>query len=508
MAIATQQPTSSGVTAPTVTTAPSETRNPATIISTASRWTRRGDGIADIVYSDGSRWDILPGSPNGGFESKIHGNALNTNKGYTKTIDYNGDGKRDLVVGTPGGNWRVLQSTGSDFTDIDTGVATNNVEDYYSVADYDGDGLEDLVFLGLGNAVWGHRNTGGGFAAAAEISQLEPDESFGVLGGIATSGVKAGGAPDFDGDLKADFLYRYTKTTTPNCMGEPGCFEIPYDTNYWGVKISGSGASGAIVEADDFGDPLLGDFNGDGLTDIAFRKITPAAWHIFFGNGFGFSVTITTVGLGAGAFPFDYDADGMTDLMYSTGSTWYVIRSDGNTFETQVNTGITSGADDTVFRIADNNGDGLTDLIYVDTGPKRWKTMQRSGTRRDLVSKITDGLGNYAEPTYAVPTDSNVYAAGTGAAFPNFDYIGPKTLVKRYKSNNGIGGINTVNYFYKGWKVNVHGLGALGFSEVRESLPNSLVAARYFNQSPPNDRHGHALNARGARGWQRQDGNS
>ena len=31
----------------------------------------------------------------------------------------------------------------------------------------------------------------------------------------------------------------------------------------------------------------------------------------------------------------------------------------------------------------------------------------------------------------------------------------------------------------------MQGLGALGFSEIRESLPNNLVAARHFNQSHP-----------------------
>jgi Tfp pilus tip-associated adhesin PilY1 len=59
-------------------------------------------------------------------------------------IDYNGDGRADLLFRS-GANWNVLQSTGSGFTNVSTGLTTSDMQNP-SVLDLDGDGLSDVVY--------------------------------------------------------------------------------------------------------------------------------------------------------------------------------------------------------------------------------------------------------------------------------------------------------------------------------------------------------------------------
>src|SRR5690606_3681694 len=95
-------------------------------------------------------------------------------KQYAQTIDYNGDGQRDLLVDNDAAsNWTILaykQSTSiapkcepfpdhhvctehevtSAHTSVDIGLPATGLEGGAIVADYDGDGLEDIVFVSNG----------------------------------------------------------------------------------------------------------------------------------------------------------------------------------------------------------------------------------------------------------------------------------------------------------------------------------------------------------------------
>lgn len=77
-----------------------------------------GDGIADLVYPDttSTDWNVMFGKPSGGFTSPVDTGiplwgAANYFQ-YTLAMDYNGDGRMDLMVPIPSG-WEVLVATGN-----------------------------------------------------------------------------------------------------------------------------------------------------------------------------------------------------------------------------------------------------------------------------------------------------------------------------------------------------------------------------------------------------------
>jgi hypothetical protein len=80
--------------------------------------------------------------------------------------------------------------------------------------------------------------------------------------------------------------------------------------------------------------PVPGDYDGDGKTDIAIYDTSAGAWWIIPSSGPG----AYGVGWGGTAFkpvPGDYDGDRKTDIAIYQSSTgvWWIIRSsDGSTY--------------------------------------------------------------------------------------------------------------------------------------------------------------------------------
>ena len=80
-------------------------------------------------------------------------------------LEYDGDGRRDLVTAGPSGSpyWFVYRSTGAGFaTGLNTGLSTA-IAPALLVLDPDGDGLSDLGYFKNG-ALYYLPNTGSGFA--------------------------------------------------------------------------------------------------------------------------------------------------------------------------------------------------------------------------------------------------------------------------------------------------------------------------------------------------------
>ncbi len=71
-------------------------------------------------------------------------------------LDYNGDGKQDILtpIDNLSGNWQVILSDGNQIHDhrIDTGIPFYNRHSGSTLLDYTGDGLPDLLTIGLDNS--------------------------------------------------------------------------------------------------------------------------------------------------------------------------------------------------------------------------------------------------------------------------------------------------------------------------------------------------------------------
>ncbi len=142
-------------------------------------------------------------------------------------------------------------------------------------------------------------------------------------------------------------------------------------TGAWQLARSNGKSFGTPVNwLDDFGKgtiPLVGDFNGDQLLDVA--TIAPdGTWRVCLSRGAGFSAPrIWLQAFGAGAAPLigDFNGDGLTDIAANVSGNVSVALSNGTQFLPQPSW--TAAVDTTeLLTSADVNGDGLTDIMRYD----------------------------------------------------------------------------------------------------------------------------------------------
>ncbi len=130
--------------------------------------------------------------------------------------------------------------------------------------------------------------------------------------------------------------------------------------------------------------PRVGDFNGDGKDDIAVRNENNGAWqvltstgHSFLPSRFGrwnpdFSWTSVLVG--------DFNGDGMDDLVgrRSSDYAWVVSTSTGTRFNGNLWAFLSI---DQFGTVGDFNGDGKDDVAVRNAVNGSWRVLQSTGTR-------------------------------------------------------------------------------------------------------------------------------
>ncbi|MFZ3183312.1 MAG: FG-GAP-like repeat-containing protein [Pseudomonas sp.] len=138
--------------------------------------------------------------------------------------------------------------------------------------------------------------------------------------------------------------------------------------------------------------------------------------------------------------------------------------------------------------VGDFNGDGQDDLLLVDQkgGEYVWHAYTQLRKRPELLSSITDSLGNQTQVSYGSITDPALYQGGAAVAFPEMNWRGPRDLVSSLKRSNGVGGLTESLYEYRDAKVNVLGRGFLGFATQMTKEPaRQRVLTRKFKQQFP-----------------------
>jgi hypothetical protein len=206
--------------------------------------------------------------------------------------DYDGDGRGDLAVWRAGeGRWRVLQSS-SNYTDyLDIPIA--GPDGLPMPADYDGDGRTDVGVWQSAKGLWSVKTSTTSFADGFSI-QMENGGDTPVTG-------------DYDGDGRADLA-----------MWRPA-------TGLWSIRLSHMNYAAShvlsfqLARGSGTDEPVSGDFDGDGASDIAIWRKASGGWQILFSDG-GFSATTSRVvaisqsARGDRPVPGDYDGDGKTDV--------------------------------------------------------------------------------------------------------------------------------------------------------------------------------------------------
>lgn len=289
-------------------------------------------------------------------------------------------------------------------------------------ADFNGDGITDLVNLqsdGTSNNWIALGKTDGTFDYRLPV----PGLTKGYWGNFNNSSQLPG---DFNGDGFTDLVNLQSDGTTNNWISfsnGDGTFDfrlpVPGLTKgYWG-NVNNSRQ-------------LTGDFNGDGLTDIANLQSdgTTNNW-VAFSNGDGtFDFRLPVPGLTKGYWGSvnnssqltgDFNGDGLTDIVNlqsdGTSNNWLALSNGDGTFDFRLPvSGLTKGYWGSVHNstqlTGDFNGDGLTDIVNLqsDGVTNNWLALSRGDGTFDYrlpVEGLTKGYWDNANNASQLAADIN-----------------------------------------------------------------------------------------------------
>jgi RHS repeat-associated protein len=406
----------------------------------------------------------------GGYNTPIDTGIASTGSGNAIPIDHNSDGKMELLVPYSGGTWWLLTISDSGVGSIsNTGAAALSTGIDTRALDYDGDGRQDLVWGEFNTTPWEggevirwrkRSSSGPGFDPAVDVvgPTVANEWMFGNLFGDWAQKTPRR-TPDFNGDGRGDLVYRYKTRSGPQLIQK----------QFFVVLCPGAAAC-LSQELTVGGAPYFGDLNGDGLSDLIYLD-QYGIYRYRFSTGTSFTGEGST-GLNSSygwIVIFDWDNDGFDDVLgwHTSSQTWHVARSTGEALLAPVSTGIVS-SDPAATVVTDLNGDRLPDLAYRGSGNTwRYRAHTASFEYPDVLETATDGFGVAATFAYRPITQSSVYTKGTGATFPVIDSQRPLWVVSTLTATDGTGNNSTFTlaHTYEAARDHLRGRGFLGFEK-------------------------------------------
>ncbi|MDZ7958378.1 MAG: VCBS repeat-containing protein [Aulosira sp. DedQUE10] len=263
----------------------------------------------------------------------------------SKIGDFNGDGKTDLLLRdqATGTNQLVLMNG----VDAPTVIALDNIDPAWTplIGDFNGDRKTDIF--------WRNPQTGENAIWLIDGSQPNAVTSATILEAVDATWTPT--MVDFDGNGKTDIFWR-------NTAGE---------NSAW--FMDGTQASKQALESlDSNWNFSVGDFNGDYKTDLLWRNVQTgenAVWvtnsllpnNIFFSTG-----ALKTLDSNWTSSIGDFNGDGKTDVFWHNNATgdntsWLM---DSTTVTTETFLSATPTTSKASF--GDFNGDGKTDIYWRD----------------------------------------------------------------------------------------------------------------------------------------------
>ncbi len=463
-----------------------------------------GDGMYDLAWSSSATsgsgdWMIRVSNGNM-FQSAVNTGIDNDGYEHAVVIDYNHDGKDDILVPCSGQTtWCVMEGTGpTGFSaPANTGAPLSSDPGDANAIDLNADGRDDLVWaenLGTANAriYWRARLPGTGFEPNDPGTGLPPLLYQGnsnpelYLASFFGNAINQSRHNRFDmnGDGFEDYALHFVQTVFVGPVPT-----ITFTTEFrsaQGVGL-GSGSGANIAHA------LALDMNGDGYSDLAYAG---SGGVLAYQKSSGQNLLAAETGPAIGnydmyeAVAIDWDSDGLEDILvpHNSNNELHYLRSTGEGFEAGDPTGIAL-ANLQYLRSTDINGDGLSDLIFLTgTSDGTLKQVRHAGTgiKPDLLVSAADGHGNSIAFDHEPITKSGLYVRHTNASFPDQDYEGPVYVVERATISDGLGGTYNLDYAYEGLTRNVLGRSLMGFAErtITDSRNGVEVVEQYRRDFP------------------------
>ncbi|WP_372627984.1 toxin TcdB middle/N-terminal domain-containing protein, partial [Arsukibacterium sp.] len=498
-----------------------------------------GDGFVDMVYPRNGAWYARLGGLNAtwtencytieGFEDCHSTSALSSfsaevllstfgvaNKDYLQTIDYDGDGKRDLLLAS-GENaaWSVILFKPSTSTRVNcarptevncgsttithnttlvsTGKLAYGFKNGATVADVNGDGLEDILFIKDGR-FQAYINLG--VNAAGEHQGMQHLTDAGSFGGNAandpfsadfrtgSADMKSAAMFDVNGDGKTDIVLKVTEgSCSRGAINRGDCIEAGgtwTEATVYKLYTSDGSRYNEQQTLGKIRNVRAGDLNGDGYTDLIFRSEFSNFWSYRLSNGKQFhnavqtyfSVTDSTVNLTQFV---DINADGRTDILFpETTSRWRVELSAPAQSASQVAftaRGYLNYDAGAAVRFTDINADGKLDLLTA-TSDNGWKIFRstRPFIKDHVINGITNGWGVKTSISYQSIVDKDVYIRRDSGNNLNSDYFSPLSgmyVVSDVSTATTASASVGVSYRYAGMLLHKKGRGMLGFEELQ-----------------------------------------
>jgi sugar lactone lactonase YvrE len=320
-----------------------------------------GDGIVDLAVSasntGATALTILLGNGDGTFTSTTTSPTVGQYPDGIAVGDFNGDGIPDLAVtSVDQSEVVILLGKGDGTFNAGPTLSTSGTPQWIATADFDGDGNADLAVVN-GTAVSIFLGNGDGtFKSSITVPSV----------GTSPVGLGVG---DFNGDGIPDLAIASTALNGPVSI-----FLGKGDGTFT------AGTANPIPGNDIY--PLgiaVGDFNGDGILDLAVTNYDAAnqnAVAILLGNGDGsFKTPVLYGGVGSNFHDLavaDLNGDGVADLVVAqfwSGPASTLLGNGDGTFQSaegvMANAPLSTGH----LAVADFDGDGAPDLALPNQDP-------------------------------------------------------------------------------------------------------------------------------------------
>jgi RHS repeat-associated protein len=460
-------------------------------------------------------------------------------------LDYNGDGRMDLLVAnTSSGHWDVYQSTGTNFTYIQTGRPHYGAHTKHPVAiDLSGNGVPELVFKRAGRLYVYLGANDGGFGLtpvltdwiASDGQKLMPmqfdgdgrpelfvsfdDCTFSSGGGEGGGGgeeppmdlhslpgdslvtADLGGEPNdtFNQDIASNGLDDFDGTASTQATSSGTCADTAGPLKWDAVNLrfhrpwSDPGSR-------HFRDVRLLDFDGDGLTDVVFVNWFNGALEVALNRGGHLQHAwsgLNNTGWNK-SMVVDWNHDGRDDLLVRGANNQFVALTYRDNYFQVLSTGVSAAH--AAYVAGDWNGTGQADIHYLSSGT--WRVWQQLGQKAGHLLRVTNGLGDtlaigYGSIAVGYGAAQSLYrgheASDAGVAKPRVsDFLGPLYVVASYAADSGTNSSTgqpqkvVTRYQYAGAKLNRQGRGFLGFRRVlAHNLNTDIVTENIHFQEFP-----------------------